>query len=1600
MANADPALSRAVAVISMVGRFPGARDVESLWQNLRQGRESVAFFSPDEMRQAGVDPAVVARSDYVPARGILEQVERFDAEFFGFSPREAEIMDPQHRLMLEYAWEALELAGYPPTVCSDPVGIFVGKSANTYWRNNLATHPELAQTLGEMQLSLGNDADFLATNVAYKLDARGPCVTVQTACSTSLVASCMAVSSLLSYQCDIALAGGVTVAVPQQRGYLYQKGSVGSPDGRCRPFDASAGGSIPGNGIGLVVLKRLSDALADGDAIQAVIRGAAINNDGSLKAGFTAPSQRGQAEVIALAQALAGVSADSIGYVETHGTGTALGDPIEIAALNQVLASPAGGERCAIGSIKSNFGHLDAAAGVAGLIKSALTVQHGEIPPSLGFETPNPEIDFANGAVAVNTRLRPWPESLTPRRAAVSSFGIGGTNAHMILEQAPEPTPSGPSRPHQLLMLSAKTATALDAATDNLARHLEQQPEQHLADVAYTLQVGRASFEHRRFAVCSSHEDAAARLSEHDPDHVLEAVQSTADRPVAFMFPGLGDQYVGMSRELYHSETVFRSEIDRCAELLEPLILVDFRKLLYAEESEAPAEATTDLRRMLGRSRRGDSAAGKALHRTAIAHPMMFAVEYALAKQWMAWGIEPQAMIGYSLGEYVAACIAGVFSLPDALTLVARRAAMIEALPEGAMLAVPLGEDEVQRLLGPEVSLAAINGPPLSVLSGSEAGIASVESRLLEEGVLCRRLETTHAFHSWMMAPLVEPLTQQVSSLQLERPRIPYLSNVTGTWITDEEATDPAYWSKILCQSVRFGAGLAELWQEPGRILLELGPGQALGSLALQHPGATSQEDPVVLSSLRSGFQSGSDVEFALRNLGLLWLAGKPIDWAGFYADEQRHRVPLPTYPFERREHWIEPAHGMTMSAVAPQTVAKRSPDEWLYVPSWKRTPVPTAEPPDNERPWLVLGQGDGFGLDLPVQLMEAGRSITMAVAGERFERGADGRFTFRLDQPGDYDELLEAVIELGGSPPVIVHCLNATATHETSSSNTLSSSDGSPSDGSPSDGSPKDRSPKDRSPNDRQALGLYSLLYLVQALARHHLTDPVRLEVITSGLWAVHGHEPIVPELATLLGATTVVPQELPHVACRVIDVDAEDLEVDSDRVVRWLLLELGRMGSESQLAYRRGQRWARVFEPLHAGEIMAPPIPLRRRGVVMITGGFGRAALVLAEHLATSYSARLVLLGRTELPPEDRWQEWLEGHPADDPVSVRIEAVERLRAAGAEVLPLAADVADPQRMNAVVREVLERFGALDGVLHTAGVLEDDGFPAVQHTGPQQCALHFRSKLEGTQVLAEALAGRELDFCMLFSSLSTVLGGLGYSAYVAANAFQDAFAESWSRHTGVPWISVDWDSWPQAETDPEAPSGTTSSTLAELIMTREEAATTFERILASGATPRYVVSLGDLETRRSQWTATPDSQEAGEQAAGESPQSSHPRPNLRTAYVAPRSDSESLIVEVWQQVLGIEGVGVHDNFFQLGGHSLLGTQLTARLRETFRVDLPVRAIFDHPTVAGLEQVISKLETQRTDEEEVELLLEGLGDLPRDELEALLSGGSLIEQEK
>lgn len=1483
-----------VAIVGMAGRFPGASNVAEFWRNVREGRETISFFTPKELSAAGVSSADINDPDYVPAKGLLQDAESFDAGFFGYTPREAELMDPQHRVFLESAWCALEDAGYDPSTYPGLIGVFAGSSMNTYLLSILKSGA--LEVTGGLELNIASNKDFLTTRVSYKLDLKGPSIVVQTACSTSLVAVCEACQSLLDFRCDMALAGGVTVGAPRVSGYRYVQGGISSPDGHCRPFDAGAQGTVAGEGVGIVVLKRLEDAIADGDTIRAVIKGVAVNNDGAHKVGYTAPSVVGQADAIAAAHAMADVDPATISLLEAHGTGTALGDPIEVAALNRAFALPPETKAtCALGSVKSNIGHIDAAAGVAGLMKAVLALEHREIPPSLHFKRANPELGIEDGPFYVNAALAPWPATSSPRRAGVSSFGIGGTNAHVVLEEAPLTRECPASTHPQLLTLSARSAHALDRATSELATALREQDDLSLADVAYTRLAGRRRFAHRRFAVCRDRDDAIAMLEEPGGGRVRTVQREASSRTLVFMFPGQGAQRAGMGRTLHAERRRYRDVLDECAERLQPELGLDLRDLLFAEDGDA------------------------ALVRTEVTQPALFVTEYALALQLIDFGIEPRALIGHSIGEYVAACLAGVMSLPDALAVVAARGRLMQSAPAGAMLAVSMAPVALAELLPASVSIAAINAPDQCVASGPVESVETLRALLDDRQITHQRLATSHAFHSETMEPVLEEFRAAVGAVTLAPPRIPLLSNLTGTWLEAAQATDPGYWVSHLRETVRFADGIDRALGDGHTTFLEVGPGETLSRLASAGESWSAEHAAIPTLGRRDDAH-----EALLTSVGALWADGLDIDAGALHDGERRRRVSLPGYPFERERYWLEPSGTPRKRAGSRRKIDDVG--QWLYLPDWSRRPIVRAHV-ESGSCWLVVDDGAAIVQRTVAQARERGAIVEVLTSG--------------ADAAPDVIGAVSRLREAGGPPDVIVDPRGVgTDVH------------------------------REDGWVDEDALSRW--LSLVNAAGEDSTRTAARVVFLTTRTQDVVSGDRPHPGASVINGLAAVAGHEHPGLTVHCIDLDDATLATESVAVLDSLVADMGQ-GTDSAVAYRGGDRWVQAFDRLSVGTPDSIDLPLRDQGVYLITGGLGKIGLALAEDLAGRVAARLALLTRRTLPPCDEWDA-----VTDADLVATIHALRRIEEAGAEIEVVTADAADAGQLSAALAAVESRFGRIDGVVHAAGITSGATFGPMSDLPIESYREQLAAKAGGALTLAAALDSRDVDFCVLMSSLSSAIGAQGFAAYACANAFLDALAVSRDRTDGTRWLAIGFDGWRFDE-------GEAVSALAAVAMRPSEGVDAFYRALSVPMVPRILACTTDLDSRRL----------ATEPQSSEAPVA-HAAPAGEATVAAdgegPRGATEEAIAAVWRTMFGLEGIGRDDDFFELGGHSLLALRIGARLSKELEVSINAGMVMEHCTVARLAGAVDELLDGR-EQDETEALLDMVENLSEEEAAELLGSG-------
>lgn len=1329
-----PLGSTDIAIIGMAARFPGAPDVETFWNNVRDGVESIVPLEDEALRAAGVSEADLNDPDYVKVCPLLSDVDKFDAGFFGFNPREASVMDPAHRVFLEIAWAAFENAGYTALPEGGKVGVFATAGAPDYYIENVRTHPEIMGSMGDFLVRhTGNDMNFLATRVSYEMDLRGPSMNVQTACSSALVALHMAAQSLRQGECDMALIGGATILFPQGQGYLYRDGEILSPDGHCRPFDAKSAGTVFGSGAGALIVKRLDDALDDGDTIHAVVKGSAINNDGAMKVGYLAPGVDGQANVINDALKAANVPGESITYIETHGTGTLVGDPIEVEALNEAYGQHTDKTGyCGIGSVKSNIGHLGETAAAASLIKAVMALKHRQLPPSLGFETPNPAMNLEASPFYVNHELKDWTSD-GPLRCGVTALGAGGTNCHVILEQAPESLPGEDARNKQLLVLSAKTAEALNQASIRLAETLDADPDLDLADAAFTLALGRRPMPHRRILVAADAKEASARLR--DPGHKMVAsLEAGQDRAkTVFMFPGGGAQYAGMGRDLYDQDEVYRAAIDTCLSIITPKLGRDLKPLMYPPADQVETATRT-------------------LEQPSLTLPALFTTTYALAELYESWGLRPDAFIGHSMGEYVAACRAGVFSLEDAITLVMLRGELFECIDQGGMLSVPMSEGDVRSLAPETLDIAAVNAPDLCVASGPRDQIDAFQAKLTRKEIESTPIRIDVAAHSRMLDPILDRFRAACRKIEFKAPVMPFVSNLTGNWISPKEACDPDYWVNHLRSTVRFADGLQTLRSLGDPILVEVGPGRTLSMLA------KAQETPFrnAFNTVRHPRETASDLEFALASFGKVWAAGGAVDWDEFYSTQLRNRIPLPTYPFARDSYWVEPRKAATSTATGA-LVKRPELKDWFAQLSFCEAPLIRTPDADKARNWVIFGHaGD---LLAEVQNALGADTVQTVLSGRDLHRTSDHAWTMDFANSEQFAQVLEDIEDAHGAPDHIIFLT-------------------------------QDPRRSGRSHAAKQDRLFLQPTYLVQALAGR--SEPIQLSVLTSGLTDLCG-ETCDPYQALVMGPVLTAPRELTHIQTRCIDLPRRK------RFKSWTPDLLDRLQDElrsetrdSVIALRSVGRWVRTISPSPIESIEDPSADwLREHGVYLITGGLSGIGMEMAQHMSGLKPVKLALMARRGLPPESEWDA-IVSSPVDSQVAQRIRQVRSLRDRGAEVLVISGDVTNAASLSQAMTRIRAEFGPLNGVIHAAGSMDD---APLMVKDPAAMRRLLAPKVAGTLHLDQAIT-EDLDLFVLFSSVASFLGLPGQVDYTAANAFLDAFARERNTRAAGRTTVINWNAW------------------------------------------------------------------------------------------------------------------------------------------------------------------------------------------------------------
>ncbi len=1477
-----------IAIIGMSGQFPGSPDYRSYWQNVRDGKDLIRRFTDEELLGWGVPESDLTDPSYVKAFGVVDDKDCFDHQFFGYTPDEALLMDPQIRLLHENCWSALEDAGYTSLIEKQKIGLFAGAARNDNWKVYAYQKSEEAR-LDPFYRDMITNHIFISTLIAYKLNLRANSSFVDTACSTSLSAVHQACRSLLFGECRMALAGAVTLFSHKPKGYLHQEGMIYSPDGHCRPFDKDSDGTVGSEGVGVVVLKKLTDAIKDGDHVYCIIRATAANNDGSQKVGYTAPSVKGQADCIRTAHRIAGVSPHSISYVEAHGTATKLGDPVEVRALNEAFAT-SGEKYCGIGSVKSNIGHTDTAAGVAGLMKVALSLKHRQLPPSLHYQSPNPGIDFEGGPFYVNATLKNWErKNDAPLRAGVSSFGIGGTNVHAVLEEAPRRQPGSKGRSYKLLTLSAKTEEAVARYMGRMRDFLVASPDVDLADMSYTLQVGRKHFEYRKSIVYR------------EKDELLDLLGGTGapatrtdnkHKQVVFMFSGAGSQYANMGKDLYDGEPFFREEMDKGFALLGQMTGINYKDILYPP---LPDDARINVM----------------LH----TQPLIFVFGYSLARLLMSWGVEPHYMIGHSIGEYIAACLSGVFSYEDALKLVVARGQLMNDMPRGGMVSASISEAEALRFVDDRITIAALNGSEQVVFSGDLAAIDALVKQLEGQDISCVRLYTSHAGHSCMIDEIVPAYREVVKSVRRNAPGIPFISNLTAGRITPAEAESVEYWLRHMRQTVQFSEGirtLAALNKE--MVFVEIGGGHALTTLVKQQ-----QKDikPFCLNLVRHPKEPTDDQRHLADATGRLWEYGVDVNWNLYYANQKRGRVSLPTYPYEQHRYpaMVTPQMSGLPQLSGDNTAGNTSLKDWIYYPAWK-TGAPLAESRTNrERTYLFFSQDDEWCGHVRTLLeKEPGANVVEVTKGNTYQKSGPGRY---LINPGDRDQYEALFKDLRQDGVAASDVVYAWGMHTGPQPLSLEEGDA--------------------------ALDclFFGPVHLVRALAAQADRAAKNVFVLTDSLHRVTGAEKVRYAQALMLGLVNTVPQEY-GVPCCNIDVNREE---DSRAVAGKVVREIGRFrGEDRVVALRHGQRWVQDY--LKNTRALEPNEPVvRTGGTYLVTGGLGNLGMVLCEHLLRTYDVQLVIVGRTKLADAGGNAGAYPGESAG--------RLGYLQGINGKTAYFTADVSDLAAVRTAAREIERRFGAVHGIIHAAGNANTDSFELIEDITGQQTMELFGAKVQGLLNLYEVFREAAPDFVWVSSSLATVLSGISYCAYASANLFTDYFVASLAGQLPG-WKCVGLSEMQFA------PASAESARQPQKALLPHDIIRLFEWSLSLPDCPLVLETVEDLEARLRRVYGARESSDGQAHADGPAIKKVE-RPLVSTAYAAPATGVEKKLAGMVEALFGIANIGMEDGFFELGGDSLKAMVLLKRIKKEFEVTIPIKDFF---TYTSLRQVAGAVENQ------------------------------------
>ena len=1492
-----------IAVIGLSCRFPGASNIYEFWDNLLNGRENIEFFTNSELENSGIKKENLENPDFVRSKGgTLKNKEFFDAHFFGYTTQEAQLLDPQTRLFLECAWEALENAAYVPNKYDGAIGLFCGATPNLDWEVKCSL-TDVSKEIGPWASRQLYNKDFLPTRISNKINLKGPSVSIYTACSTSLFAVHIACQSLLFGESDMALAGGVTINTFSNKGYVYREGLVLSKDGHCRAFDAKASGTALGEGVGVVVLKKLIHAVDDKDHIYAVIKGSAANNDGSNKTNYQSPSANGQAHVIKTAFRIANVRPQDVSYIEAHGTGTKIGDSIEIEGLRRVFGST-DNKLCGIGSVKTNIGHLDSAAGISGLIKTILSVYNKKIPQSVNFSSANPDLRIEDSSFYVVDKTTEW-ESGKMKIAGVSSFGIGGTNVHVVVQEFTDVLKQSSKKKGNIFLISAKTESALKTKVDELSKFISDNDSIDLHSVAYTLQSGREDFEYRISVQANTIYELHTALTNNYFEITKTRQVAGYKQDIIFMFPGGGNQYVNMGRELYLHEPLFKRELDTCFSLIKMKYGMDIKTILYSETI-----AVND---------------DNEINQIKYALPLLFSIEYALAKFIINLGIKPKGLIGHSIGEYVAACLSGVFDLESALGIVMYRAGLMQKTIPGGLLVVQASILDIAGFIEKykEVSLAAINSPVNTLLAGKDEQIQRLGAELEENGFICRKLRTSHSSHSVLMDPILAQFEEYLKGIKFSSPKIPFISNLSGDWADPLLVQKPSYWVDHLRNTVNLSDGLKKII-ERNSILIEIGPCKSICNLIQQHD--EYNDDTVLVNLLKHPNDVIDDEVLFLKQLGVLWQNNVKIDWASFYNSQIPPKTPLPTYPFERERFWIDREIN-TSGMLVENTQAQN--DNWLYAPTWKKKlaeVIPDANG-KNKNIVVFLDQKNRKSVDFLNKLLTYTENLVCVHVGNEFKRMSSDHYVINPEEEEDYSLLFEQFNNEAFTPDIIIHalCFDDDYTLE-----------------------------KHIEINELHFIyGYISLLNLAQQICNVFPECDAQIVTIANNVFKVFPEDICRPEKSILTGISKVIPQEINNLSCKFIELNQDILcEKDYENIINEFLFD----HDSYEYAYRNKCFFERTYDPIPGKANQSFRIDTTHLNNIMITGGLGGIGLLVAEYFIRNFSSKILVIGRRTIPKKIEWDQIIRDNKIDTSLDSTIRF---LKENESYIFYRSCDVKDGKKLKRVVDNYTKKHGVIQGVVHSAGLPDYNGI-ILSRTAANEYNI-FNPKIEGTINLYNVFADHDLEFMLLFSSNISYFPIIGQSAYASANIFLNSFAD-YINYTQArfPVKSIAWDAWSSIGLavkseeylkDKFASMGFTYKM--ENALSPKDGIKALDRAL-NCRFPNILVTKKDIQKLISVSNiAIKDSGKLLQNLAKDEKSSlrKKPRPIISSEYVDYSNDFEKKLQRIWCDLFNYSQIGIKDNFFELGGDSIKAMTCTNICRKEFEVNIPLNLLYKNPTI-------------------------------------------------